>query len=168
MNVLPYRNLIRAVPDFPQPGVTFRDISPILANSEALQWMAEQWKSSTDLSQVDAFVGIESRGFVFASYLAAHYGKGIVLMRKAGKLPPPVISLSYSLEYGNATLEIAKGSGRVMIVDDVLATGGTLKAGIHLCEQAGYTVKSAGVLINLPALNQLKLGGQDIFSVYNF
>lgn len=145
--------LVRSIPDFPKPGILFRDISPLLASPEALQDVARKIVEPFDLNRVDAFVGIESRGFILAALAAATHRKGFIPLRKAGKLPPPVHAESYKLEYGEATLEIAPGTGRVVILDDVLATGGTLRAAMNLCQRAGYTVQGAAVLINLPALN---------------
>jgi adenine phosphoribosyltransferase len=144
------KRAIRDVPDFPTPGILFRDIAPLLrehfaATIDALDALlsAEQWQ------QVDAVAGIESRGFILGAALAARRGKGFVLVRKKGKLPPPVVDISYSLEYGSGVLEMQRGSGRVLLVDDVLATGGTLTASAELCERAGYQVRALAVLINL-------------------
>ncbi len=162
------KDLIRDIPDFPQKGILFRDISPILRDPTAFQAVAEQFSKALDGKQIDAFVGIESRGFILASLLASHLHKGFIPLRKAGKLPPPVVSESYSLEYGKATLEMSPGSGKVMIVDDVLATGGTLQAAINICEKAGYHVEQVGVLIDLPFLNQMKFRGEKIFSLVQY
>ena len=147
--------LVRSIPDFPKPGILFRDISPLLANRQALTETANQMVKPFDLSRVDAFVGLESRGFILAALAAGIHQRGFIPLRKAGKLPPPVHSESYKLEYGEATLEIAPGTGRVLIFDDVLATGGTLQAAMNLCRRAGYTIEGCTVLINLPALNAL-------------
>jgi adenine phosphoribosyltransferase len=144
------KRAIRDVPDFPTPGILFRDIAPLLgkhfaATMDALDALlsAEQWR------QIDAVAGIESRGFILGAALAAKRGKGFVLVRKKGKLPPPVVDISYSLEYGSGVLEMQRGSGAVLLVDDVLATGGTLTASAELCERAGYQVRALAVLINL-------------------
>jgi adenine phosphoribosyltransferase len=144
------KRAIRDVPDFPSPGILFRDIAPLLrehftATIDALDALltAEQWR------QVDAVAGIESRGFILGAALAARRGKGFVLVRKKGKLPPPVVDISYSLEYGSGVLEMQRGSGGVLLVDDVLATGGTLTASAELCERAGYQIRALAVLINL-------------------
>jgi adenine phosphoribosyltransferase len=144
------KRIIRDVPDFPTPGILFRDIAPLLrenfaATMDALDALlsAEEWR------QIDAVAGIESRGFILGAALAAKRGKGFVLVRKKGKLPPPVVDISYSLEYGSGVLEMQRGSGRVLLVDDVLATGGTLTASAELCERAGYQVRALAVLINL-------------------
>lgn len=165
-----YKDLIRSVPDFPIPGILFRDISPALQNPEALQQMITDFSKRVDLNNVDAFVGIESRGFIFASLLAAKLGKGFIPLRKAGKLAPPTIQESYDLEYGKATLEINPSDKplKVIICDDVLATGGTLKASINLCEKAGYKVEDVLVLINLVNLNQLTFKNKPIHSLIQY
>jgi adenine phosphoribosyltransferase len=163
-----FQTLIRDIPDFPQKGILFRDISPLLQNPEALQALVKEFGRAFDPNRIDAFVGIESRGFILAGLLASHYQKGFIPLRKAGKLPPPVVAESYTLEYGTATLEMSPGSARVMILDDVLATGGTLQASINICEKAGYQVEQVAVLINLSFLNQMKFRGQRIFSLVDY
>ncbi len=162
------KNLIRSIPDFPKPGILFRDISPLLKSSEALHFIAEEFARACDFKCIDAIVGIESRGFILAALLAGHFKKGFIPLRKAGKLPPPVFSQSYNLEYGTATLEMNAGSGQVLIVDDVLATGGTLHAAIQICEKAGYTVEQVGVLIDLTALHKMKFRDKNIFSLVQY
>lgn len=162
------KKLIRDIPDFPQKGILFRDVSPLLKSPEALAEVAQQLAKKADLTQIDYFAGIESRGFIFAMLLSAHFKKGFIPIRKAGKLPPPVMAVSYELEYGKATIELAPGHGRVMILDDVLATGGTLKAAIEVCEKAGYQVQDVAVLINLTFLNQMKFRNQIVNSVIQY
>ncbi len=144
------KRAVRDVPDFPTPGILFRDIAPLLrehfaATIDALDALLapQEWQ------QIDAVAGIESRGFILGAALAAKRGKGFVLVRKKGKLPPPVVDISYALEYGSGVLEMQRGSGGVLLVDDVLATGGTLTASAELCELAGYHVRAMAVLINL-------------------
>jgi adenine phosphoribosyltransferase len=144
------QRFIRNVPDFPSPGILFRDIAPLLRNhfAEAIEAMGgllskEQW------GRVDAVAGIESRGFILGAALALHHGKGFVPIRKQGKLPPPVVSAPYQLEYGAGVLEMQQGSGRLLLVDDVLATGGTLRAAADLSVIAGYQVDALAVLIDL-------------------
>ena len=144
------RAAIRDVQDFPKPGILFRDISPLLkshfaATIEALDGllMEVEWRA------IDAVAGIESRGFILGAALALRRGKGFVLVRKQGKLPPPVVDVSYALEYGSGVLEMQRGQGRVLLIDDVLATGGTLSASAELCVRAGYSVAALAVLIDL-------------------
>jgi adenine phosphoribosyltransferase len=156
---------IRTVPDFPTPGVFFKDIQPLLADQRALQFTIDSMIEKIDLKNVDAFVGLESRGFIFASMMAAKTNKGFVPFRKKGKLPPPVFSESYDLEYGSATLEAQAGNSKVVIVDDVLATGGTLQASIKLAIKAGYSVSDVIVLIDLTFLNQFRFNDKKIHSV---
>lgn len=165
-----YKNLIRDVPDFPIKGVLFRDVSPLLQNPEAFSLVAHDFAKQIDLANVDLFVGIESRGFIFAAMLAAKFDKGFLPLRKAGKLPPPVLQESYDLEYGKATLEIAPAAKplRVVICDDVLATGGTLTAAISLCKKAGYQVEDVLVLIDLPFLNQMTFKDKKIKSLIQY
>ncbi len=162
------KSKINNVPDFPKPGILFRDVTPLLKDHEALHYIAENLVKQTDLSQVDFFAGIESRGFIFASLLASHYKKGFLPIRKAGKLPPPTVKKSYSLEYGEATIELAPGEGKIVIVDDVLATGGTMQASIELAEKAGYEVTDLAVLIDLPFLNNFRFKGQKIKSLIQY
>lgn len=162
------KQFIRDIPDFPQKGILFRDISPLLRDPQALHLVAQAFGKACDMNEIEAFVGIESRGFILASLLANHFKKGFIPLRKAGKLPPPVVAESYQLEYGSATLEMAPGEGRVMVVDDVLATGGTLQAAVSICEKAGYQVKQVGVLIDLTSLNQMKFRGNPIFSLLQY
>jgi len=165
-----YKSLIRDVPDFPIAGVLFRDVSPLLQNAESFAAVAEDFAKQIDLKNVDMFVGIESRGFIFAAQLAAKFNKGFVPLRKAGKLPPPVLQKSYKLEYGEAILEMAPAvkPARVIICDDVLATGGTLKASIELAEKSGYQIEDILVLINLTFLNELKFKNAPIKSLIQY
>ena len=148
-----YKHLIKEVPDWPKKGVSFKDISPLLESDSFLDAVNDLGKEFGILTEVDYFVGIDSRGFIFASALSILYNKGLILMRKKGKLPPPTVSTSYALEYGEDSLEMAPGNGNVIIVDDVLATGGTLRAAQKLCENAGYKVVDVGVLIDLKFLH---------------
>lgn len=165
-----YKSLIKDVPDFPIKGVLFRDVSPLLQDAAAFSNVAQDFSNLIELQNVDIFVGIESRGFIFAAQLAAKFNKGFVFLRKAGKLPPPVVQKSYKLEYGAATLEMAPAlkKSKVVICDDVLATGGTLKAAIELCEKAGYDVEDILVLINLTFLNELKFKNIPIKSLIQY
>jgi adenine phosphoribosyltransferase len=144
------REAIVDVPDFPKPGILFRDITPLLRTrfADTMQALdalltAEEWSS------IAALAGIESRGFILGAALALKRGKGFVPIRKQGKLPPPVVDVAYDLEYGSGVLEMQRGSGRLFLVDDVLATGGTMTASADLCLKAGYEVSALGALIDL-------------------
>lgn len=161
-----FESLIRAVPDFPKPGVIFRDITPLLADGAAfarcIDAMAEPWQDS----QVQAVCGVESRGFIFAAAIAQKLGAGFVPLRKPGKLPPPVMHADYQLEYGTDRLEaredtLRKGE-RVLLVDDVLATGGTLGAARNLLGQLGADLVGASVVIELLALQGRRLWPQSV------
>lgn len=141
---------IVAVPDFPTPGILFRDIAPLLRNhfGATVTALGERL-TAHEWSDIDVVIGIESRGFILGAALAERYGKAFVLVRKQGKLPPPVVALAYALEYGSGILEMQRGAGRALLVDDVLATGGTLRASADLCVEAGYEVARLLVLIDL-------------------
>jgi adenine phosphoribosyltransferase len=141
---------IATVPDFPQPGILFRDISPLLRDHfDATLKALDELLSAAEWDSIDAVAGIESRGFILGAALAAQRGKGFVLIRKKGKLPPPVLDMPYALEYGTGVLEMQPGQGNVLLVDDVLATGGTMSASAELCARAGYEVRALVVLIDL-------------------
>lgn len=144
------RQHVREIADFPKPGILFRDISPLLRSRlpsvlDALAGLC----APREWAGVDVIGVIDARGFVLGAGLAARLDKGVVMIRKAGKLPPPVVRCDYGLEYGSATLEMQPGSGRMLIVDDVLATGGTLRAAADLAVQAGYELRGALVLADL-------------------
>lgn len=151
-----FEALIRAIPDFPQPGVVFRDVTPMLADAGAfarcIDALAEPWLGEG----IRAVCGIESRGFIFGAALAQKLNAGFVPLRKPGKLPPPVVGIDYALEYGHDRLEaradaLARGE-RALLVDDVLATGGTLAAAQALLQRLGVELAGAGVVIELEAL----------------
>ena len=143
-----YKNYVIEVPNFPIKGVNFKDISPLLADQETFRSAIAEMGDLVG-KVPDYWIGIDARGFIFASALAVYFGGGVVMCRKKGKLPPPVVSESYTLEYDTATLEMKEGSGTAVIVDDVLATGGTLRAVNHLAKKSGYDVKDNLVLIDL-------------------
>ncbi|MBA2560817.1 MAG: adenine phosphoribosyltransferase [Propionibacteriales bacterium] len=149
--------LVRDVPDFPQQGVVFKDICPLLADhrgfAAVVEGLSAFGRDDGAAVVVDKVVGVESRGFILAAPVALNLGVGFVPVRKAGRLPGPTYRQSYALEYGDATLEIQRdafGAGdRVLLVDDVLATGGTANATAALVDRAGAQVTSMGVLIEL-------------------
>lgn len=148
-----WTDLIRDVPDFPQPGILFKDITPVLADArafaEAIAAMATPWRDA----RIDAVVGVEARGFILGAALARELEVGFVPVRKPGKLPAKTLSRDYGLEYGRDRLEIhtdaLPAGARVIVIDDVLATGGTLKAAVQLVEQQGAVVVGTGVLVEL-------------------
>ena len=152
-SILNFKDYIYELPDFPAPGVLFRDMSPLLAEPQVFAAAIDRMLEKVNLNNIDYFVGIESRGFILASAMALRAQKGLIAVRKAGKLPPPVVQETYQLEYGTASIEMRKGEGRVALVDDVLATGGTLLASRSLCARAGYTVNDHVVLIDLKFLS---------------
>lgn len=148
-----FLNLILDVPNYPKPGVTFKDISPLLGSPlfpELIQEMADLVRDT----DCDAIAGIESRGFILGAAIAHEMNVGFIPVRKKGKLPPPVIAETYKLEYGEDTIEVKPGQGRVVVIDDVLATGGTLGAAAAVLTKAGYTVVDFGVLLDLRFLNK--------------
>lgn len=146
--------LIRDIPDFPSPGVLFKDITPVLADPEALSWVVGDLAEPFD--GVDAVIGIEARGFILATPVATRLDAGFVPMRKPGKLPSTVVSETYDLEYGTDTLEIhadaIQPGDRVLVVDDVIATGGTGAAALRLIERLGGVVVGVAVFIDLAFL----------------
>ena len=146
---------IRNIPDFPKKGILFRDITPLLLDGEKFK-RCVQWFASAGSEKPDYVISIESRGFIFGSALACEIGAGFVPIRKEGKLPHETFRMSYVLEYGEATLEIhadaMKKGKTAVIVDDVLATGGTMQAAIKLSEQCGVTISGVYFLIELEGL----------------
>lgn len=164
----PFESHIRNVPDFPKSGILFKDITPLL--QERFDEVVEAMCKTINWAEVDYVVGIESRGFILGAAMASFKGKGFIPVRKKGKLPPPVLSESYALEYGTDTLEmiINHTPGRVVLVDDVLATGGTLKAVMNLCQKNHFEVKAMSLLINLTFLNKFTEEGHPVHSVINY
>ena len=164
---------IRDVPDFPKPGILFRDITPLLANreafSESVQKLAEPWQHMA----IDAVAAVEARGFLFAGPLALELGVGLIPVRKPGKLPADTISYKYDLEYGSDTLEMHKGivmpQSRVLVIDDVLATGGTAEACVKLLESAQAVVVGCSFLVELKDLGgRERLGDHRIETVLTY
>lgn len=157
---------IRTVPNFPKAGICFYDLTPLLVNH--IQELSEALVASIPaekIEEVDSFVAVEARGFVLASFLAQRLNKGLILVRKAGKLPPPVVGVGYSLEYGLDQLEMSADlkSQNVILVDDVLATGGTLKAVQILAKKCHLNVLGATILLDLDS--EHKDIGLDVWSV---
>lgn len=158
-------SLIRSIPGFPKEGIIFRDFMPVLADARGLDVLMHALEAALPLPAdgFDSIAGLESRGFLFGPALAHHLGKGFIAIRKAGKLPPETIGESYDLEYGTASVEIetaaVKPGERVLIVDDLIATGGTAKAGADLIEKAGGTIAGFSFVMALDGLDGLdKLG----------
>ena len=167
------RERIRDIPDFPQPGIVFKDITPLLADEVSFSTVIDMVVAHFGRGNVDKVVGIEARGFIVASPVAYHFGAGFVPVRKAGKLPWKTEGESYELEYGNETLEIhadaiAEGE-RIAIVDDVLATGGTASATARLVERLGGRVVGLAFLIELAFLKgRERLAGYDVLSLLEY
>ncbi len=167
------RNIIRDVKDFPKEGIIFRDITPLLQDKDALQESVKQYEKTLDGVDFDYVVGPESRGFIFGVPLAYSMKKGFIPVRKIGKLPYKTYSKEYDLEYGSATIEIhqdaIKKGDKVVIIDDLLATGGTCRAMIDLIEEAGGIVEKIVFLIELEFLNGRKnLGDYDVESLVKY
>ncbi|MDO4791618.1 MAG: adenine phosphoribosyltransferase [Buchananella hordeovulneris] len=163
---------LREIPDFPEPGVLFRDITPLLANGPAFRRLTTLLARLVG-DDVDAVAGLESRGFILAAPLANTLEVGMLTIRKAGKLPGPVLGVDYALEYGTARMEIRPDSvnagDRVLIIDDVLATGGTARAAIELVEKAGAVVAGVLVLLELEELGgRALLDGYEVNSILKF
>jgi adenine phosphoribosyltransferase len=161
------RDRIRDVPDFPKPGIVFKDITPLLADPVAFSSVIDEIVVHFGRGNVDKVVGIEARGFILAAPVAYHFGAGFVPVRKAGKLPHETEAEEYALEYGTATIEIhrdaIRAGERVIIVDDVLATGGTARATARLIERLGGKVIGIACLMELTFLN-----GRKAISDYDF
>ncbi len=167
------KSLIREVPDFPKPGINFYDITTLLKHPEGLRNTVDALAAEFEGEQVDTVIGIEARGFIFAPALAYHLKAGFVPVRKPRKLPAECASISYDLEYGQDTLEIhrdAVGMGqRVLIADDLLATGGTAKAVVDLVEGLGGTIVGMVFVVELEFLpGRQKLAGYDVRSLIKY
>lgn len=167
------RDYVRNIPDFPEPGIIFRDITTILADADGFKLAIDELKKLLEGVEFDVIVGAESRGFIFGAPLAYELHKPFVLVRKKGKLPCETISQDYDLEYGSATIEMHKDAikkgQKVVIVDDLIATGGTLAASVKLVEQLGGEVKKIICIMELAGLNgREKLKGYDVGAVITY
>lgn len=167
------REKIRSIPDFPKKGIIFRDITTLLKDSQAFNHCVTKLARTYQSTGIDLIAGIESRGFIFGAALALELGKGFIPIRKPGKLPAEVFSAEYSLEYGTDRIEMhadAVSNGtRVLLVDDLLATGGTMQAACSLIEKAGGEVVACAFVIHLTGLKgEEKLGGYQYHSLMQF
>ena len=162
--------LARSVPDFPEPGVLFWDLTPVLADADAMAAVVDAFYEAHDVAGTDLIAAIDARGFLFGAAFGVSYGYGVVPVRKAGKLPVVGQRVEYQLEYGTAVLELPDGVIKpgqgVVVVDDVLATGGTVNAACRLLETAGAVVAGVSVVLELVALNgRSALGTRNIHSL---
>jgi adenine phosphoribosyltransferase len=167
------KTLIREVPDFPKAGILFYDITTLLKDKDGFHGVIDGLKSHYQTAAVDKVLGIEARGFIFAPALAYALGAGFVPVRKPKKLPSEIVSVRYDLEYGTDCLEVHKDAvapgERVLIVDDLLATGGTAAAAAKLVGEVGGNVAGLGFVVELTFLNgRSKLAGQDVFSLLQY
>jgi adenine phosphoribosyltransferase len=167
------RSRIREIPDFPEPGVSFKDITPLLADHTAFAGVIDAIVSHHGRGTIDKVAGIEARGFILGAAVAYHFGAGFVPVRKADKLPSTTYSEAYSLEYGEATIEVhqdafAKGE-RVLLVDDVLATGGTFAAAAKLVGHSGAVLAGCSVLLELTFLHgRERLTNLDVHALLSY
>jgi adenine phosphoribosyltransferase len=169
------REIIANYPDFPKEGILFRDINPVFKRNDALNYIADEFYSIYSKSKVDLVAGIESRGFIIATALALRFGKGIVMIRKAGKLPGRTVKKSYDIEYGTAIMElqqdaIDKGDS-ILIADDLIATGGTAVAAAQMIEELGGKVAGFAFIIELSDLkgaDRLRKMGYNVESLVTF
>ncbi|MDD6035387.1 MAG: adenine phosphoribosyltransferase [Lachnospiraceae bacterium] len=164
---------IRTIPDFPEPGIMFRDVTSVLQNPEGFQLAINELQKRIEHTEFDVIVGAESRGFIFGAPLAYNMHKAFVPVRKKGKLPCETIEATYELEYGTATIEMHKDAIRpgqkVVLVDDLIATGGTIEAAVKLIEQLGGKVVKILFLLELAGLQGRKrLAGYDVESVVTY
>ena len=167
------KSFIRDIPDFPEPGILYRDITPLLQNTAAFASAVDQLREHFNPADFDVIVPVESRGFLFGAPMAYRMGKPLVPVRKPGKLPSATYSTEYHLEYGSNAMEIhvdgINPGQRVLILDDLLATGGTLAATARLVEKAGGVIAGIGVVIELTDLDgRSQLKGYDLFSLVQY
>jgi adenine phosphoribosyltransferase len=171
--IVDLKSTIRDVPDFPKEGIIFKDVTTLLKDKKAFRQAVDELCRSYENSQIDQVVCVEARGFIFGAPVAYHLGAGMVPVRKPGKLPARTYQVTYDLEYGTDTLEIhrdaVKEGDKVLIVDDLLATGGTTKATIDLVEKLGGEIVDIAFLIELTFLNgRDKLNGYPITSIIKY
>ena len=164
---------VRTIPDFPEPGIMFRDISTILSDADGLKLAIDEMQKTLDGVDFDVIAGAESRGFIFGAAIAYNMHKPFILIRKKGKLPCETVEQSYDLEYGQATIEIHKDAvepgQKVVIIDDLIATGGTIEAAAKLIEKLGGEVVKMVFLMELKGLNgREKLAKYDVASVISY
>ncbi len=167
------KDYVTTIPNFPHEGIMFRDITSVLQDADGFQLAVDEYKARLDGLEFDAIAGVEARGFVFASVLSYLFNKPLILIRKKGKLPREAISEEYELEYGTAALEINKDAltkgQRIVLIDDLLATGGTVLAAAHLVEKLGGTVAKCIFLLELAGLNgRAKLADYDVDCVATY
>ena len=175
MNLMDFKSVIRTIPDYPKPGIMFRDVTTLLGNARAFRTTVDQLVQPYAGTRIDKVAGIEARGFIIAGAVAHQLSVGFVPVRKKGKLPWKTIGQTYDLEYGTDTVEIhedavAKGEN-VLLVDDLIATGGTAEAAIKLIEKAGGTVVGCSFIIDLPELKgrrRLEKMGKKVLSLVEF
>lgn len=167
------KSFIRDIPDFPVKGIIFKDVTPVILDPYAFKYAVDKMSEPFDFSKIDKIAGIESRGFIFGIAIANKYNKGFIPIRKKGKLPYKTFEETYTLEYGTATIEmhtdaVSKGEN-ILLVDDLLATGGTMKAATKLIEKSGGNVSGISFLIELDFLNGRKnLENWQISSIIHF
>ena len=167
------KSYIRNFPNFPKEGIIFRDISPILKSPDAMKYIAVQFSRHFNIDEIDFIAGTEARGLIFASFLASHLNKGLIMLRKKGKLPGEIHQVEYELEYNTAILEVQRDlitSGqRVLIVDDLLATGGTSLASAALIEKIGGKVAGFAFVVELASLEGRKnIGDYEIKTLVTY
>ena len=173
MNLDKAKEMIRDIPDFPKPGIVFKDITPLLADVEAFQSVIDTFAKRYSDKTIDAVIGVEARGFIFGSALAYRIDAGFVPVRKSGKLPHHTHHVEYALEYGTDKVEMhvdaLEPHHRVVVIDDLLATGGTVKATCDLIEKFDSEIIECGFVVELGFLNgREKLKGREIFSLIQY